>query len=562
MRLTPRDYQVEAIEAVHKAWAGGMRRPAVVLPTGAGKTIPLAELARDVVYRHRADGTGGRALVLAHRPELVDQAISKLRANAPDLRIGRVQGNTDQVGADVVVGMVQTLRHDARLRRVRNVRAIVVDECHHATAASYRKILGHYGAIVDETSGDRRALALGLTATMSRGDKSALGDIWEDVVYKKSIAWMIRKGYLVEPKGIMVRVEDLNLAKIKKTAGDYQLDELGEALTQSLAPKRIIEAFLKHAADRPTLLFSPTVAFAELMCEEFRAAGVTAAVVHGNQGHDERAAVLEDFKAKRVQVLCNCMVLTEGTDLPLAACCVIARATTHQGLYVQMVGRVLRPDPFSGKVDALVLDVAGASRKHALSTQVDLLGIDDDTEDVDDRDELLDDMLAGDAEDAGDEPPEYADGSLVTEVVDLFHGARSAWNTTYAGVHYIAAGERFIALVPGLALGEWDIVSISKKPGNQWNPGSWWIDRGIADLGYAMAGAEDDVSASEATLAHRDRRWRKAPATQKMLDRAYRMRLIVPAGATGDTVSQMIDKVTASERIDANLAPYMRARLG
>lgn len=549
MSLQLRDYQQAAGSAVRDAWRRGVRRPAVVLPTGAGKTVVFADLLNP--------GSGyrppGRALVLAHRDELIEQAAAKIRSVVQGARVGVVKGQRDETGADYVVGSVQTLRHAARRARVRNVGLVVVDECHHATAPSYRTILEHYGCIPSAASvGPRGAMAVGFTATMSRGDGVGLGQVWEEIVYESTIADMITRGWLVEPRGVRVDVEDLDLDRVRRSRGDYQDGALGAALAESMAPKRIVEAWTEHAAGRPTILFSPTVEFAGIMADEFEAAGVSARLVHGLMPVDERREALAAFKAGDVTVLANCMVLTEGTDLPLASCCVVARPTTHAGLYVQMIGRVLRP--FPGKTDALVLDVAGASRRHALRSTTDLVGTDDiepdAADDVEPDEILMEDLFQP-------VPRVYRDGALVSETIDLFHGSRNAWNRTDAGVWFISAGQRYVVLVPGLREGEWDAASVGRSAGT----GSRWIVRGVPDMSYAMAHAEQSITPAEHTLALRERAWRKRAPSDKQRAFARRLGVVVPEGAKSGDVSEMIDRVIASARIDPAIPSYARHRL-
>lgn len=528
--LALRDYQTEAVGAVESALAGGMRRPAVVLPTGAGKTVVFGEIVR---RRHR-ERDAGRTVVLVHREELARQAVAKLQAAAPHLRTGVVKADRDEVGAPVVVASVQTLRNEARRRRLRGVGLIIVDECHHATASSYRTVLDHYGAL-----GQGPAVAVGFTATMSRGDGVGLGEIWEDIVYTRDIRYMITRGFLVPPRGIRVRVEDLDLSKVRRTAGDYSEGQLGEALAASLAPERIVEAYREHAKDRPTLLFVPTVAFAELMVERLSAEGVAAVCVHGSMPAAERAAALAGFIAGSVSVLVNCMVLTEGTDLPLASCVIIARPTCHAGLYVQMVGRVLRPYP--GKADALVLDVVGASVRHRLAGLVDLIG-ERDSEPGEGVEPV--ERLAGLALDEREQM--WADGPIVAEEVDLFHGSRSAWLRTRGGVWFIPTDRRYIALIPGMAPDLWDVVSIDRRRVGE----SDWVIRGVGDLGYAMAHGEACVTHEEERYAMKQVAWRKRPATQKQRALAQQYGVIVAENARSGEASNAITVAEASWRID------------
>lgn len=528
-----RDYQREAVAAVRLAWADGLRRPACVLPTGAGKTVVFS----DLIKAELRDGVD-RVLVLAHRDELIRQAVSKIRSVAPYLRVGVCKAGEDQVGAPVVVGSVQTLRNEARRRRVRNVGLVVVDECHHATASSYRTVLEHYGCF------DGGARAVGFTATMSRGDGVGLGSVWENVVYERDIRYMITRGFLVPPRGIHVRVDDLDLSKVRKTAGDFSDGALGEALAASMAPERIVDAYRDHAAGKQSLLFVPTVAFAELMVQRFTSVGVRALVVHGGQGADERRGALDAFRAGRVQVLVNCMVLTEGTDLPMAECVIIARPTTHVGLFVQMVGRGLRLYP--GKTEAIVLDVVGVSQRHALASVVDLIGERDEVEARSkDPDAEVDEL---DEEESGSYVQRaWLDGSLVSEEVDLFHGQRARWQRTHAGYWFVAMGERFIVVIPStMAPGAWDVVSVHRSQvGN-----SDWVVRGVDDLGYAMAHAESTIGAAEARLAKRAASWRKKPISSAQMHRLSRYGVAATEGMLSGAASDLMNVWDASSRID------------
>lgn len=538
--INPRDYQIEAHKAVRTAWESGMQRPAVVLPTGAGKTIPIGTVTAEELR----EGYSSRVLVLAHRDELIRQAVDKIRSVAPDLRVGVVKGTTDQVGAPVIVGSVQTMRHEARRARVRNVGLVIVDECHHATSESYRTVLGHYGCF---TAGGARAL--GFTATMSRGDGRALGDVWQEVVYERDIRYMITRRFLVKPRGISVRVEDLDLSKVRRSGGDYSEGQLGEALAQSMAPERIVDAYREHALGLSALLFVPTVDFASLMVDRFNAAGVTARLVHGAQPEQERRAALDEFTAGRVAVLVNCMVLTEGTDLPRAACVIIGRPTTHVGLYVQMVGRVLRTYP--GKTEALVLDVVGASRRHVLAGLVDLIG-ERDAVDADDDGEPVDPVELPELEDEpGGRPKrdrDWLDGFLISEEIDLFHGQQARWQRTYGGHWFAPYGkERYVTVVPSLSGSDaWDVLAIDRRKAGE----SDWIAREIPDLGYAMAHGESVVLQLPSSYARRDATYRKRPASEAQKHLLRRCGAVLPPGALSGEASDVIDVIYASARID------------
>jgi hypothetical protein len=243
------------------------------------------------------------------------------------------------------------------------------------------------------------------------------------------------------------------------------------------------------------------------------------------------------------------MVLTEGYDEPKTSCIVIARPTTNVGLHVQMIGRGLRL--FPGKSDCLVLDVVGATQRHALTSPIELFGDevldrakpDDDLDDLTDLDEG--EVTAGDSLGL-DRAEVYWTGPLVVEEVDLFHGSTSAWLRTHGGTWFLGAGDRYIAIVPGVAEGTWDVTAMHRTTRHT----GQWVMRGVADLSYAMAWAEGEVTVAEATTAKRERSWRKRAPTDKQLALAQKFRLVVNGLMTGGEVSNMISVAMASARID------------
>lgn len=555
-----RDYQVDAVAAVHKAHGEGVVRPAEVLATGAGKTVILAEVAR--TSPHGASG-GKRTLVVAHHEELVKQNAAKVRDVAPDLRVGVVMAGCNETQGHVISASVQTLAGELRRAQLRDVGLVVVDEAHHAAADTYLSVLRHFGCF------DEGARAVGFTATMSRGDDKALGDVWQEIVYVKDTAELIAEGYLVRPVGIRVRVEDLDLSKVRKVAGDFSGRGLGDAIEDSLAPKKIVEAMREHAADRQTILFAPLVHTAEVIRDALREGGFTAEVVSAKTPKDERRRILQAYRDGLVQVLCNAMVFTEGTDLPMTSCIVVARPTMSAALFIQMVGRGLRLWP--GKSDCVVLDVVGATGRHRLAAPVELWGdegldleaappVDPDgtvNEEVDDIEEQaeLDHLF-------GLDEPTYRDGKLVTEIVDLFEGSDAGWLRTYAGVWFLAAPERYVAVLPRVD-GGYGVVSVHRTRSGD----SRWVMERCSELSYAMAHATGDVTDDEQAammVRHSEGRraqfveavggWRSAsPRTE-----ARRIGLPVPDGASPGEVRKLLTVAYASARIDSALPPWVR----
>ena len=524
MSIALRDYQADAVRALEDALAGGMRRPAAVLPTGGGKTVVFAHLAQRWHAR-----TGERVLVLAHRDELVRQAAAKL-ASVAGRPVGVVKAERDETEHDLLVGSVQTLALDGRRSRVGPVGLVVADECHHYTADSFQAVLEALGAP-----------AVGVTATMKRGDGAALGSVWDAVVYEQPLADMIRAGWLCDVRGIHVAVPDLDLSDLKVRGGDYSEAELGERLLESMAPQTVVQAYLEHAGGMPAVLFAPTVASAGAFAEAFVAAGVRAGVVHGGMGPTERRAVLLDFDEGRLDVICNCQILTEGWDSPRAAVCIIARPTASSPLFVQMVGRVLRPHP--GKAMALVLDVVGATGKHQLASLTSLSG---DGRQVEPKDgqsylEALDAILETSTVDGVN----GYQGATKAAEVDLFGSSRQRWMQTKAGHWFLSCGQRYIVLVP-TGTGSWDVAWLVAK-----GPGGGWIAREAPDLGWAMAHGEGAVTEAEEMYAVKERAWRKKRVGDKALAFARSLKIEgVSADMRAGAVGDMISAVMASRRCD------------
>lgn len=532
MLLKPRPYQVEALTAVKEAWTrqasnpAGTGHPAVVLPTGMGKTVIFSHLVADIV------AAGGKALILVHRDELAKQAANKIKQVNPDLSVGIVKAELRQVDRQVIVGSVQTLARERRRAELYGITHIIIDECHHAAAKSYLDILAHFP----------KAQAVGFTATMVRGDRKGLGDVWSEVVYSRDILYGIRNGFLVDVVGKTVVIPDLDLSGVKTSHGDYQEEALAMALEESEAGQFIAKAYLEHCPDRSGILFAPTVATAYSFAEDMNAAGITTEVVTGETPLDERAAIYARAEAGTTQVLANCMVLTEGFDLPRMKVAVIARPTSNVGLYIQMVGRVLRPYPGSGV--ALVLDVVGVASKLALASVIDLSPTKKrmaDGETLMDA-ELREEELDGDGMVEG--PTGRSTQGLTLEAIDLFHRSTTVWLQTEKGVWFIPTVDRFLVLWPvGTGEDRWTVNVLPNKYGVK-------RERLVGDLSLEMAFAwaeqfADDLeqrSGPGFSVTQRSAKWRK----NKVVSQGQRDYAIGlggdPTGLTRGEVSDLISR--------------------
>lgn len=525
--LPLRPYQRAAIDAAYNAINNGCTRPAVLLPTGAGKTVIFSHLAAEQHAR------GIRTLVIAHTGELIDQAANKIRAVAPGLNVGVVKAERDEhTDADVIVGSVQTLARPHRREAVTGVGLVVVDEAHHAAADTYMDVLEHFGCL------DGRTPCVGFTATLHR-EKGGLADIWQDVVYKRDILQMIADRHLVNVRGKAVRVEGLDLDAVRTRHGDLQDGQLAQALDESNAAAVVADAYAQFATDRPGVVFVPTVETAKTMAKVMEARGIRAAAVWGDMPKDDRAATLKAYADGEIQVLTNAMLLTEGWDAPWASCAVIARPTKSPGLYVQMVGRVLRPWP--GKKDALVLDVMGASTRHKLATLADLtereLTVDDDES-----------LAAAALDDDPDAYPGLRAVAVDWQDISLFDESPVRWLRTRGGTWFIPAGDVLYFLTPGGEPGAYRIRRSTPTDG---------IRAPSPDpeypLEYAMQWAEIYAQRAAAHLARRGAGWRQRPPSPKQLAYCRYKRIPVPPGATAGAVSDLQAVHQASAYLDEHV---------
>jgi superfamily II DNA or RNA helicase len=360
-----RPYQRECLEAIETAEWKGTKRQLVALPTGCGKTIIFSTLARE---------RNGRTLILAHRDELIEQAVDKLMMVWENANVGVVKAERNEVDKQVVVGSVQTVSRENRLEQLpTDFDFIITDEAHHSAATTYRRIY-EYLELVGEDEDDygaSEALHLGVTATPNRTDKIGLQPLFQEIVYQKRILDMI-PDYLCDLRCVRV-LTHINVDGVSTWAGDLKAEQLSELLNTENCNELIVEAWKEHALGRLTLCFTTDIAHARDLCAAFQDAGVKAAWVSGETPILERRDILAKFAQREIEVLCNCLVLCEGYDHPAIDCIVIVRPTKSALLYTQMIGRGTRT--FPTKKDCLILDIACISTQHDLVSFPSLFGL-------------------------------------------------------------------------------------------------------------------------------------------------------------------------------------------
>ncbi|MHB1525033.1 MAG: DEAD/DEAH box helicase [Candidatus Dormibacteria bacterium] len=509
-----RPYQQEAVASIEKAFADGVRRQLVSLPTGTGKTVVFAE-----VIRRRQ----GRALVIAHRDELIRQAVDKLHAVAPGLAVGVVKAGEDETDAQVVVASIQTLQREARRTRLGGgFTTIVVDEAHHSAAPSYRGVLARFGSFDRDD-----LLTLGVTATPERGDRQRL-ECFPTLVYERDLVEMMREGYLADLRAVQVSIT-ADLDKVTLTHGDFAAEALGKAMREAAAPELVARAYKDFAPNRRALIFTPTVALAHETAAAMTASGVTASALDGTTPIDERRGVLAQLRQGGLQALANCAVLTEGFDEPSIDCIVMARPTKSRQLYLQMVGRGTRPYP--GKPDCLILDLVGVSHRHKLLTAATLFDLPKGA--FGQGAHSLTGIL--DAQEAEAQP----EGELVAFRVDLFQRSDLRWRVLPDGAASLSV-EGGVILVRQ-ADGRWTTTLVPYRQGVSPTPLAE-----SPDEGYAYGAAEDYVRDHKMErLTAKNASWRESAATEGQLAQLDRIGAQAPANITRGQASELIEAAQA-----------------
>jgi superfamily II DNA or RNA helicase len=346
-----RPYQRDAVDAVLAARRGGVRRMVVCLPTGAGKTVVFAHLAR--LARRQV-------LVLAHREELLAQAQAKIEAALGDgSQVAIEQGERRAPPeAKVVICSIRSLhaRRLAELTRGRDLGLVIYDECHHAAAEDNLRVLRGLSVFEPGFTGT----LLGFTATTARGDGLGLDRVFERIVYTRTLREMVEDGYLAQLRGYRIETAADLGALSPGGSGDFREEELSLAVDVEERNALVARSIQELARDRRTIAFCVTVGHAQNLQRALGVVGVPAGVVHGAMRPEARARAIADFREGRVRVLTNVAVLTEGFDDPGVSCVAMARPTRSEGLYAQCVGRGTRLHP--GKRDCLILDFVDASR--------------------------------------------------------------------------------------------------------------------------------------------------------------------------------------------------------
>jgi DNA repair protein RadD len=356
--FTLRPYQAEAVEATLKHFRQEKSPAVIVLPTGAGKSLVIAELAR--LAR-------GRVLVVAHVRELVEQNHAKFLSFDLEAGIYSAGLNRKEISQKVIFGSIQSIAR-APDEFFTNFSLVVIDECHRVSIDGDTQYLQVISKLQEQNPD---LCVLGLTATPYR---LGLGWIYEEHVRKKlwrtkeerffkkciyelSIGFMIKNGYLTQPIKIDSPVACYDFSSLKLERGRFVHAQVEEMLKDQ---KRITPMIIKNIVDmsedrKGVMIFTSSINHAIEIMKSLPP--FVAALVTGDTGSDDREEIIQAFKDQRLKFLVNVSVLTTGFDAPHVDVIAILRPTESVSLYQQIVGRGLRLSP--GKQDCLILDYTG-----------------------------------------------------------------------------------------------------------------------------------------------------------------------------------------------------------
>ncbi len=345
-----RTYQQHAEHEARIALAGGAKRIVLYLPTGGGKTLTATSIIQKAVAK------GRKVVFLANRKQLVKQTSEVLH------RYGIAHGilqadNTRNIDAKVLVASIDTV-HVRGLPY--DVGLLIIDEAHAAAgSAKYKALLARYNALP----------VVGLTATpfaagMAKHYDELGGPLFEHLVIGATIKILIDGDYLVDCDIFAPSAPDL--AKVRSSKGidgllDYNQGELEEATDKPELVGDILTHWRKLATGKQTVVFACSIPHSKHIVETFQSAGVSAEHLDYHHDDDERKEILGRFARGETMVLSNVALLSEGWDCPSCEAMILARPTRSLIRFIQMVGRVLRPSPETGKKIALLLDHSGST---------------------------------------------------------------------------------------------------------------------------------------------------------------------------------------------------------
>lgn len=324
------DYQNKSINELKQSWRDGYKRPCIVLPCGAGKSVIASEIAK------RSTDNGRNVLFLVHRQELCDQIRNTFTEYGVNMNL-------------CTVNMVQTVSHN--LDAVSEPSLIITDENHHCIANTYKKI---YSAFP-------KAYCVGLTATPVRLNGGGLGEINDKLIIGPTVKQLITQNRLAPYRYYAPALADVS--KLVTRGGDYAADEVELLMDKPKIYGDVIKFYNQLGNGGKAVCYCATIRHSKAMAEQFTAAGIPARHIDGSTPKAERAQIVADFRSGKIRILCNVDLISEGFDVPDCSAAILLRPTKSLTLYIQQAMRCMRYQPDK---TAVIIDHVGNVHRHGL----------------------------------------------------------------------------------------------------------------------------------------------------------------------------------------------------
>ncbi len=340
-----RAYQKEGITKIFEAWnPKGLNLMKVLfqMPTGTGKTTVFSEIVRKAQEKNK------KVLLVVHRTELVEQIKDRLASFGVDAGIITAGIKPEPIKA-IQVATIQTLSR----REYPNADIVIIDECHHSKADTYKKLWSIYP----------EARFLGVTATPVRINGDGFSDLYDILIPLGKLSYFIQEGYLARIKHLVCGIPDVS--KIKQVRRDYDLQMLKNVMLDNSVMANLVDSYKKFADGKKTIVFAVDIEHSKSIVEKYIEAGIEAVHIDASTPKQERKEKLNQFRNGTVKILSNVDIVSEGFDVPDCEAVQLARPTKSLVLYLQQVGRCMRP--LEGKEFGIVLDNAGLWLEHGIS---------------------------------------------------------------------------------------------------------------------------------------------------------------------------------------------------
>ena len=341
-----REYQELLIDGARIEFQNGNNRTCIVAPCGAGKTIIMAWMSSQAKLK------SNNVLFAVHRQELIDQSSETFQALGISHGI-IAAGFPMNVSEQIQIASIQSV-----IRRIDKINApqiIILDEAHHATASTWRKLLEVYPD----------AFVIGLTATPERMGGRGLGDIFQSLIMGPTVKELIEWGNLSPFKYYSPPVV-ADFSNLHVKYGDYVQSEVALCMDKSEIIGDLIDQYNKLAPGARAICYCASIEHSQHTADMFRLAGIPALHIDGDTKKIVRKAAIDDFKAGKIKILCNVDLISEGFDVPAMEAVILARPTQSLTLYIQQAMRAMRIDKDNPDKVAIIIDHVGNVYRHGL----------------------------------------------------------------------------------------------------------------------------------------------------------------------------------------------------